>query len=88
MIAEAFADPMVNAVCARSNVVRGESIIHQGSGTDVYIDNLAKTIGWARIDQPETFFRRSAYEKVGRLNENCIILWTRSGGFDICLFSA
>jgi hypothetical protein len=31
---------------------------------------LAKTIGWARIDQPETFFSKEAWDKVGLLNEN------------------
>ncbi|MBI1768771.1 MAG: glycosyltransferase [Bacteroidetes bacterium] len=68
-IAEAFANPNINAVCARSNIVRNESIVQQSNGTDIYINNLAKTIGWARIDQPETFFRKSSYEKIGGLNE-------------------
>ena len=38
-------------------------------GTDVYPNNLAKTIGWARIDQPESFFTKTAWDKVGLLNE-------------------
>jgi hypothetical protein len=36
----------------------------------VFPDNQAKTIGWARIDQPETFFSKEAWDKVGLLNEH------------------
>lgn len=68
-VGEVFADPSVIAACARSNIVMNGEILRQSRGTDVYPDNLAKTIGWARIDQPETFFRKKAYDMVGPLNE-------------------
>jgi glycosyltransferase involved in cell wall biosynthesis len=41
---------------------------HFSNGTDIYSNNLAKTIGWARIDQPETFFRKSAIDKMGAVD--------------------
>ena len=68
LIAQYFEDPAVNVLCARSNILENE-IVKQSTGTDIYNDNLAKTIGWARIDQPETFFRLKAYQEVGYLNE-------------------
>jgi len=70
IVSSAFADPATNALLARSNIIRKEKIIQQSSGTDVYAGNLAKTIGWARIDQPETFFRRASYQQIGLLNES------------------
>jgi hypothetical protein len=53
----------------KSRLFHGEETIRYSKGTDVYPGNLAKTIGWARIDQPETFFRKEAWDKVGLLNE-------------------
>ena len=38
------------------------------NGTDIYGGNLEKTIGWARIDQPETFFLRSFLKEIGPVN--------------------
>ncbi len=70
LVSDYLADPLTQVLCARSNIVRDEKVFRQSTGTDVYPNNLPKTIGWARIDQPETFFRRSAYQKVGLLNEN------------------
>lgn len=65
-IAENFQDPNIKVVCGRSNLFKGEhEIVGESRGTDVYQGNLAKTIGWARIDQPETFFRKSALDKMG-----------------------
>jgi glycosyltransferase involved in cell wall biosynthesis len=69
-IAEAFCDPKVLVACARSNVVKDGKILYQTNGTDVFENNRAKTIGWARIDQPETFVRRHLYDEVGLLNEH------------------
>src|SRR5882757_5052240 len=69
IISDEFANPSVTSVSARSNIVTNGRIIQRTKGTDVYMNNLAKTIGWARIDQPETFFRRTAYQRVGLLNE-------------------
>lgn len=68
-VADAFSDESVNVVMGKSAIVKNNQTIRQSRGTDVYPDNLPKTIGWARIDQPETFFRKSAWDKVGLLNE-------------------
>jgi glycosyltransferase involved in cell wall biosynthesis len=69
-IGEAFESETVNVVCARSKVILNDQVLYETSGTDVFHDNLPKTIGWARTDQPETFFRRSAFKSVGPLNES------------------
>jgi glycosyltransferase involved in cell wall biosynthesis len=70
IVGEAFGDPTTQVLCARSNIVRNGRIEYQTNGTDVYEGNLAKTVAWARIDQPETFFRRGSYDRVGLLNES------------------
>ena len=69
-IAKAFEDESINCVCARSNIFEdGGKILYQSKGTDIY-SNVAKTIGWARIDQPETFFRKSAIDKMGDVSSS------------------
>jgi glycosyltransferase involved in cell wall biosynthesis len=67
-IATYFSDPLVNVVCARGNIVMNGQHLKMSSGTDIYPGNLAKTIGWARIDQPETFFRKRVYDTLGMVN--------------------
>ena len=68
-ISQQFANPEVSCYCGRSRVF--SSVTEKiSSGTDVYPGNLAKTIGWARIDQPETFFRKSVWDKIGLLNND------------------
>lgn len=68
-IAEAFRDPSVSCVCGRSRLFRCENeTLYFSQGTDMYPDNLAKTIGWARMDQPETFFRTSSIRQIGLLD--------------------
>jgi len=67
-IGEAFKNPETKVVMGRSQIFNEEGVIGVTKGTDTYGNNLAKTIGWARIDQPETFFRRESYESIGRLN--------------------
>ncbi len=69
-VAEAFTNPTTQVFCARSNIVKDGEFVKHSSGTDVFENNLVKTIAWARIDQPETFFRLSAYGQVGLLNED------------------
>ena len=70
-VAENFQDPSVKVVCGRSNLFKGKyEIVQESKGTDVYDNNLAKTIGWARIDQPETFFRKSALDIMGLVDPN------------------
>ncbi len=69
-VAERFAVPSVRVVCGRSRLFSGDNqTVRYSAGTDLYPGNLAKTIGWARIDQPETFFRREAMLRVGLLDE-------------------
>ncbi|MEI8278500.1 MAG: glycosyltransferase family 2 protein [Bacteroidota bacterium] len=67
-VGEAFSDPTTNAYLGISRIFgnKGEFF---STGTDVYADNLEKTIGWARIDQPETFFRKSCFDKIGYLDQ-------------------
>jgi glycosyltransferase involved in cell wall biosynthesis len=67
-VAQQFTDPEINCYCGYSRVF-SETSEKCSSGTDVYPGNLPKTIGWARIDQPETFFRKSVWDKIGLLNE-------------------
>lgn len=68
-VAEAFQDQSVQVVTGRSRIFYQDTKKERYSrGTDIYEGNLAKTIGWARIDQPETFFRSSVIEKVGYIN--------------------
>lgn len=62
-VGEAFANPATNVYCGTSRIFGNEEYF--SAGTDVYADNLEKTIGWARIDQPETFFRKSCFDKMG-----------------------
>ncbi len=68
-VADAFRDPSVNVVCGKSRLFTGDGqTIQFSDGTAIYAGNLAKTIGWARIDQPATFFRCGAIEKMGLLD--------------------
>lgn len=66
-VGDAFANPAVNVYGGRSRVF-GDGNEHYLNGTDIYKDNLEKTIGWARIDQPETFFRKTVWDTLGGLN--------------------
>ncbi|RYE26288.1 MAG: glycosyltransferase [Sphingobacteriales bacterium] len=67
-VGEAFSDPKVNVFMGISRVF-GKHGDKMTTGTDVYTGNLEKTIGWARIDQPETFFRKSCLDAVGYADE-------------------
>ncbi len=68
-IAEHFQSEKVNVLCAKSEILYKGKVMKISSGTDLFPHNLAKTIGWARIDQPETFFRRSCLASLGGLQE-------------------
>jgi glycosyltransferase involved in cell wall biosynthesis len=70
IINENFDDPVVNVVIGRSNIVQDGKIVRTTLGTDVYPDNLPKTLGCARIDQPETFFRKRVFDTLGPLDEH------------------
>lgn len=69
VVAKAFENSAANVVAGRSRIFQEDKTVGYTRGTDVYPGNLAKTIGWARIDQPETFFRKQAWDEVGLLNE-------------------
>jgi glycosyltransferase involved in cell wall biosynthesis len=70
VVSSAFENSQVLAYCARSRIFDESGTLKYSNGSDVYLNNLAKTIGMARIDQPETFFHRKAWQAVGLLNEN------------------
>jgi glycosyltransferase involved in cell wall biosynthesis len=67
-VATQFDDPAVNCYTGISRIFGGTKE-YLSAGTDLYAGNLAKTIGWARIDQPETYFRKAAIDEIGYLNE-------------------
>jgi glycosyltransferase involved in cell wall biosynthesis len=76
LINEAFRDPSVMCVAAKSNIVKNHRVLYRSNGTDIY-RTTAETIGRARIDQPETFFRKAVYDKIGLVNENFHYLMDR-----------
>lgn len=59
----------VTGVGGKSRLFNQNGTLKISRGTDIYPNNVAKTIGWARIDQPETFFSKEALDQVGPLNE-------------------
>lgn len=56
-------------LCGKSRIFNENGTAYFSSGTDIYKDNLAKTIGWARIDQPETFISKHLLDRIGSVNE-------------------
>lgn len=66
-VGEAFKNPGTNVYCGISRIFGGDKE-YFSAGTDIYAGDLAKTIGWARIDQPETFFRKSVWYELGDLD--------------------
>jgi hypothetical protein len=68
-VGEHFEDPSVQILCGRSVLFGLNQKEKISSGTDIYPLNLPKTIGWARLDQPETFFRKPLVDAVGGLDE-------------------
>ncbi len=67
-VASVFNDPAINVYGGRSHVF-GIGKEYMNYGSDLYANNLFKTVGWARIDQPETFFRHSVLKEIGYLND-------------------
>ncbi|MGZ8162845.1 MAG: glycosyltransferase family 2 protein [Methylobacter sp.] len=63
----AFMESGTNVYCGISRVF-GKGKQYYSNGTDIYPGNLEKTIGWARIDQPETFFRKQVWDELGALD--------------------
>jgi glycosyltransferase involved in cell wall biosynthesis len=76
-LSEAFADPEVTCFCGRSRLFDKNGNVRFSRGTDVYHNNIEKTIGWARMDQPETWFRKSVWDKVGLLHTGLHFLMDR-----------
>ena len=70
VIAENFSDPSVNVVIGRSRIIQNGKVVRFTAGTDLYAGNVPKTLGWARIDQPETFFKKNVFDCLGMLDEN------------------
>ncbi len=73
-VATTFTSERINVVCGRGRVFKDkqatQETIRITEGADVFAYNLAKTIGWASINQPETFFRKIVVNKIGLLNIN------------------
>ncbi|WP_204336814.1 glycosyltransferase family 2 protein [Cryomorpha ignava] len=67
-VAKAFENPKITMATFRANVFGLQN--RRSRGTDLYQDNLPKAIAYSRIDQPETFFRKSAIDHIGLLNED------------------
>ncbi|MBK8351099.1 MAG: glycosyltransferase [Saprospirales bacterium] len=68
-VAHYFEDETTLVVAGKSNIWKNNKICKQSTGTDIY-NSVEKTIGFARIDQPETFFSKKAIDKMGFLNAN------------------
>ena len=75
-IGAVFSDTTVNIYCGISRIF-GNGIEYQSKGTDIYPGNLEKTIGWARIDQPETFMRKKVWDKLGSVDTRLHYLMDR-----------
>ncbi|MDJ1480395.1 glycosyltransferase family 2 protein [Cytophagaceae bacterium YF14B1] len=74
----AFMNPETLIVSGQGRVFDDSgSTRHYTKGVDVYSDNLAKTIGWARMDQPETFFRHDVIRHIGLLDTRLHYLMDR-----------
>ncbi|MEO1653323.1 MAG: hypothetical protein AAFU64_07245 [Bacteroidota bacterium] len=70
--------PDVQVLCGRCRVVNEhKELSHITQGTDIYPHNLEKTIGWARTDQPATFYRKEAVLQMGDLDKDLHYLMDR-----------
>jgi hypothetical protein len=76
-VAEHFATPHAGRLRAEPPVPGAGQTAYYSQGTDVYPGNLAKTIGWARMDQPETFFSAAAVRRMGPLDTRLQYLMDR-----------
>jgi glycosyltransferase involved in cell wall biosynthesis len=70
IINEYFENKDVNVLLGKSKIVKNGKVLKISSGTDVFNENLPKTLGQARIDQPETYFRKSILDKIGPVRED------------------
>lgn len=76
-VADNFKDSSINMYCGKARYFIEDKTILFTNGVDIYQDNLAKTIGWLRMDQPETFYRSKVIEKIGLLNNDLHYLMDR-----------
>lgn len=67
-IGQYFEDDSIHVLAGKSKIWKNDSYFIS-PGTDIY-PTVEKTIGYARIDQPETFFRKSVIDKIEFLNTN------------------
>jgi glycosyltransferase involved in cell wall biosynthesis len=77
IVAEHFENPHCDVFAGRSTKFGLNLAPTLSRGTVVFEGDLAKTIGRARIDQPETFFRLSKINELGGLNEKLHYLMDR-----------
>lgn len=68
IVGEHFKDTTLNVLAGRSRIF-GMGLDRISTGTDIYPGNLERTIGRARIDQPETFFRLKRVSAIGGVNK-------------------
>jgi len=68
IVAKEFENHSVNVVSGKGRLFKLNETIGYTKGVDVNKNNISKTIGWLRMDQPETFYRSSAVSKMGPLN--------------------
>lgn len=69
-VVEVFTNKNILVVCGRSKILSPNGKHSISQGTKLYNNNIHKALGWIQIDQPATFFRKSALEIIGLLNEN------------------
>jgi len=67
---ESFKVSNANCISGKSRLFNDTGTVKYSNGTDIFFNNIFKTIGWARTDQPETFFSKDAWNRVGLLNES------------------
>lgn len=75
-INEYFTPDDVLVVSGRNNILKDNLIVRISSGLYLY-NSLEKTIGNAKIDQPGTFFRKDAIDKMGLLNPSLHFIMDR-----------
>lgn len=75
-IGDIFLDPGIQVLAAKSRIY-GMGTDCVSSGTNICADSLERTIGRARIDQPETFFRLRRIKRLGGPNRNFHYLMDR-----------
>ena len=63
-INEYFKDPEINVLCGKSQIQYPDGSSQLSFGTDIYENNFPRTLGQARIDQPETWFRWNIFSEL------------------------